>query len=163
MRRLFLLLCALVPCACRPATEATPGARTVSRVVFHKSSGPVVPPWSEQYVISTSGIQFRRTSEPGSRINVGTWDLLSSAGVPELLARLAVLDCSRIKEILPDDTPEGGGTTSYLVEYGDGTRCSVYYRDGITYSGAEELVGAIDGLIASLSLPEGASGLFVSP
>ena len=114
-------------------------------------------------MISSTGIRFQRTGEPDSDVNVGTWNLASPADVAALLGRLAVLDCPRIREILPDDTPDGGGSTSYLVEYDDGTRCSVWYRDGITYSGADELIDAVDSFIASLSLPLGASGQHVSP
>jgi hypothetical protein len=163
MKRLLLLLCALVPCACKPASEATPNPRPVSRVTFQKSSGPVAVPWSEHVEISRMGILFRRTGEPNSAINVGSWEMADAAGVSQLFERLSMVDCSQIREIPPDEAPDGGGATSYLVQYDDGSSCSIWYRQGITYSGAEPLVDAIDEFIRGLSLPAGASSLFVSP
>lgn len=163
MKRLLLLLCALVPCACKPPSEATPGLHAVYRVVHEKTSGPVAVPWSEQYTISRTGIEFRRTGDPGSGVNAGTWVLAEFPGGPELFERLGSVDCAGIKEILPEDVPDGGGTTSYLVGYEDGTKCSVWFREGITYFGAEELVEAIDAFIQVLTLPSGAEGLFASP
>ncbi len=163
MRRLLLLLCALVPCACKAPAEATPGPRAVYRVVLEKTSGPVAVPWSEQYTISRTGIEFQRTGDPGSGVNAGTWVLAEFPAVTELFERLGSVDCAGIKVILPEDGPDGGGTTSYLVEYEDGSTCSVWFREGITYAGAEELVEAIRGFVGSLTLPAGASGLFPSP
>jgi len=152
-----------MPCACKPPAEATPGPRAVYRVVHEKTSGPVAVPWSEQYTISRTGIELRRTGNPGSGVNAGTWVLAEFPGVPELFERLGSIDCAGIKEILPEDSPDGGETASYLVEYEDGGNCSVWFREGITYTGAEELVEAIDAFIQGLALPSGAASLFTSP
>jgi hypothetical protein len=159
MRRFLFLLCAFLPCACRQA----PSPRAVVHVAFVQHSGPVADPWSEQYDISATGVRFRRTGEPNSPINAGTWGVAVDPAALELLfARLGTVDCSRIQEVLPEEAPDGGGSASYQVQYAGGDTCSVWYRDGITYSGAEPLVGAIEEFVRGLTLPAGATVRLVS-
>lgn len=160
MRRLLLLFCALLPTACRQA----PGTHVVVRAIFVRHSGPVDNPWSEQYDISSAGVEFRRTGEPGSPINAGTWQLeFDASAVARLCDRLAAVDCSRIQEIVPDDVLDGGGSALYQLHYAGGGTCDVWYRGGITYAGAEPLVAAVDEFVRGLTLPAAASSRMVLP
>lgn len=172
MKRLLLLLCALLPCACGPRSEATrepgppapPGQRTVARVSVVKSSGPVNPQWSEHYEISRTSVQLRRTGEPNSPINAGTWEIKTDAAAVALLfERLERVDCSQIQQIVPEEVPDGGGSASYELRYGDGGTCVVWYHEGITYSGAGPVVDAVEELFAGLALPAGAARVLISP
>lgn len=63
-KRLLMLACALLPCACRAASRPEPCAAAITQVTYHEHSGPVADPWSEDYVISVTGIRFERTGEP---------------------------------------------------------------------------------------------------
>ena len=47
--------------------------------------------------------------------------------------------------------------------YDDGSRCAVWYHDGITYSGAEPLVNATEEFLAGLTLPDAAARFALSP
>jgi hypothetical protein len=147
-----------------PEPPAGHGQRTVARVIVVKASGPVNPQWSEHYDISGTTVQFRRAGEPNSPINAGVWEIEpAAAAVALLFERLGQADCSQIREILPEEAPDDGGSASYEVRYDDGSTCAVWYRDGITYAGAEPVVDAVEEFLASLALPAGATGLLVSP
>jgi len=129
-----------------------------------KASGPTNPQWSESYDISRTGVRLERTSEPDSAISTGEWVIKPDAAALALLfERLGTADCSAIQPILPEDIPDGGGSVSYEVHYDDGSTCELWYREGITYAGAEPLVEAVEELLAGLALPAGDSMLPVSP
>lgn len=166
VKRLLLLLCAMASSACSPRSATTlepgplspAGERTVTLVSVVKGSGPANPRWSEHYDISRTSVRLRRTGEPGSPINAGVWEIEAGAATLAILfERLREVDCTQIHEILPEEVPDGGGSTSYEVRYKDGSTCAIWYREGITYSGAEPLVYAVEEFLASLTLPAGAS------
>lgn len=141
-----------------------PGLHTAERVIVVKDSGPVIPQESEQYDISRAGVRFRRAGETASTINAGEWEIEPDAAALTLLfERLGAVDCTAIRQILPTEVPDGGGSASYEVRYDDGSTCDVWYREGITYTGAEPLVEAVEEFLATLALPTGTSGPLVAP
>lgn len=158
VKGLFLAACAAAPWACgrEPAALAS--------VVYETHTGPVADPYGERFSISRSAIEFRRTGDVGGPVNRGAWAVdLDVAAVDALFEALTDVDCGAIREIVPDDTPEGGGSLLVQLGFDDGSTCAVWYHDGITYEGAGPLVDPVRGFVAGLTLPAEAASTFSEP
>jgi hypothetical protein len=164
LKRFLLAACAVVPCACQPGARETPIPRTVVQVSYIESSGSVLDPWTERYLITDLGIRFIRNGAVDGPINEGTWEFGGQReAIARLFEQLTAVDCSSIQEIPPDELLDGGGSTSYEVLYSDESVCGAWYREGYTYAGADPLVRPIDDLVGGLSLPVEAVERFRSP
>ena len=74
-----------------------------------------------------------------------------------LFAQLGAVDCARLKQIEPDDPPDGGGAESFEIVYANGSKCVLTYDAGVTYTDGARIVAPIQAFVLGLALPADAA------
>ena len=140
---------------------------SITQVSYTSDSGTILPElqWHEQIVITKSKVSLARNGRvAGTQVNAGSWEIpVDAQQIAKLFEQLATVDCATIKQVEPDDVPDGGGTESYTIVYARGEECSLMYDPGTTYTNGELLVKPIDLFIQSLTLPADAWSRYQLP
>lgn len=138
--------------------------RDITQIVYTSGAGPILPElqWYERITITASSISLARNGRiSATHVNVGTWTWpADTAAVQALFARLAALDPAAIVREEPDEPPDGGGTESYCIAYGQGKEWTLAYDPGVDYSGGDLVVGPIWAFIRALRMPAEAASRY---
>jgi hypothetical protein len=139
----------------------------VTQVSYTSDSGTILPElqWHEEIVIAKSKVSLTRNGRVAdTQINAGSWEIpVDAQKIAALFEQLATVDCATIKQVAPDDVPDGGGTESYTIAYARGKECSLVYDPGTTYTDGELLVKPIKLFIQNLNLPVDAASRYQLP
>ena len=147
-----LCLLAVLLCSCRGVGRC---AGEVSEVTYHRWTGHVIPPWSEDYVISRTKVRLTRTGSVKDDINAGTWEFdVAPQDVARLFEQLETVKWAAIRAIPPDGPiPDGGGSRTYKVTCGSGSSALLSYGQGRTYKNGATVTEPIEAFIADMALP----------
>lgn len=155
---LLVLISGLVGC------KGEAQMKQISSVEYSYLSGSILPELqlNEVYRITPDKVIFIRNGVVDkNRVNTGQWDIpFNQADMDQLFADLAKVDCGEIKQISPEDAPDGGHTLGYAILYSDGSTCSLYYFPGTTYKNGEGLTEPVTTFIQTLTLPEEAKAQY---
>ena len=148
----LLILLALALCACTRVGRCAGG---VTEVTYHHWTGHVIPPWSEEYVISGTKVRLTRTGSAEDDINAGAWEFdVDSQDVARLFEQLEAVKWASIRAISPDGpAPDGGGARTYQVTCQRNSGGYLSYGEGRTYKNGEAVTAQIEAFIADLALP----------
>jgi hypothetical protein len=145
--------------------QATGNPRTVTQVVYTRSSGTILPElqWHERISIGPHGVVLDRNGGvPDTQVNAGRWNVPGDSGaVDALLNTLSRCDPTAIARIEPADPPDGGDTSTYTMVYAGRETLTLTCDPGTIYTGAEPMISAIDAMIQGLRLPVEARSLYI--
>jgi len=177
---LILFFLALLLCSClrdgdtgnqsaRPTL--TPKSRSplecvgnVTEVTYDVWSGPISMPYTEEYVISETGVRLTRTgtsgsAPPGQKFNAGTWEFdVDPEDVARLFEQLQAVDWASIVALSQEEpAPIGGGTALYKVTCEGDSSAALWYGEGRRYINGRVVADPIEKFIVNLRLPDNAS------
>lgn len=136
----------------------------ITQISYTSDSGPVLPElqWYEQIVITKNQVSLTRNGKvENSEINAGSWNFaVDEQKVTALFEQLEGVDCSTIKRVEPDVSPDGGHTESYTIVYSNNETCSLIYDPGTTYTNGNLLVSPIKIFMHNISFPAEASSRY---
>ena len=179
-RAILLFLSIIVLCSCRrdrgmwsQSAQATPTPEqsspkecvgNVTEVTYDVWSGPIAMPYSEEYVISKTGVRLTRTgtsgsAPPGQKFNAGTWEFdVDPEDVARLFEQLQAVDWASIVALPREDpAPMGGGTALYKVTCEGDSSAALWYGEGRRYTNGRQVTDPIEKFIVNLRLPDNAS------
>ncbi|NLE75703.1 MAG: hypothetical protein GX605_02980 [Chloroflexi bacterium] len=133
------------------------GMDKIIQVVYTADSGPVIPEmqWHERITISRDKVTLMRNGRADrTLVNAGAWEWTADQeSAAALFAQLQAVDCPAIRRIEPEDSPDGGGATTYTVIRSKGRPCTLTYDPGATYAGGQQIVEPVRAFILGLALP----------
>ncbi len=131
--------------------------KKITRIEYSYLSGSILPELqlNEVYRITSNSVTFIRNGVVEvNRVNTGEWQVpFTQSDIDQLFANLLPVDCSKIKQVTPDDAPDGGHTLGYTIQYDEGKSCSLFYFPGTTYTDGELITEPIHLFIGKLKLP----------
>ena len=126
----------------------------ISTVEYAYWTGPISSPWSEKIVISETSVHLTRTGSRDEGINTGTWDFaVDPQRVALLFGQLKEVDWAAIEAIPPEESLDGGDSTSYTVTCARDSSLSLWYRPGWIYTGGEAITKPVQAFLSELALP----------
>lgn len=141
--------------------------KKIVQVTYTSSSGSILPElqWTERVSLSYAGSSITRTAKiDTSEVNAGTWNLpIDELSLKPLFSSLQELNCKKLERVEPQDTPDGGGTESFIFSYRIGTICEMTYDTGVSYGNGDLYSGLIREFVKNLSLPMGAANRYKMP
>lgn len=156
LRFLLLFLAAVLLAGCGKADDMT----KLLEITLSAEAGTIQPDlqWHEETIITRDSVTFKRSGKvDGTQVNQGVWQVNANrADIAELFATLEAVDLSSIKAIEPDEIPEGGGSTYYLLTFADGGSFSLNYTPGMDYENGSLVTAPLDAFLEGLSLPKDA-------
>lgn len=157
MKHFVLLISGALLCSCNLGSGPPSRLGNISQVSYIATSGPVPQEhqWTERYIVSGTRVRFVRSGPPEAYdLNTGTWEFeIDPQEVQALYGQLEGVDPASVKEVPPEDPLDGGGSTIYEIQYGEGNTLSLWYGDGTRYEGETAVVDPIAAFINRLTLP----------
>jgi hypothetical protein len=126
----------------------------IIQVFYTSDSGLILPElqWHEAITISRNKVVIQRNGKtPGTQVQAGRWEVaVDESSVAALFEQLSGIDVSKIKRVEPQESWDGGGTTSYTLVFSSSAQCSLVYDPGTTYTNGEWIVKPVQAFIQQI-------------
>jgi len=126
----------------------------VTQIIYTVDSGTILPELQahEVYTVTPGTVTLNRKGiNPNTQVFEGEWTFAADEGLLKELFTIAEgRQCSEYKRVEPADAPDGGETVTITLTYDDASECVLTINPGVSYEGAEELLGKIREVLANL-------------
>jgi len=128
--------------------------KEVTRIIYTIDSGAILPELQahEVYTVTPGTVTLNRSGvNMNTQVFEGEWTFATDETLlKELFTIAESRPCSEYKRVEPADSPDGGETITITLTYADASECALTINPGVSYVGAEELLGKIREVLANM-------------
>lgn len=154
MKRILLFTISIVIFMFLIGCDVKSEPKEITQITYTMDSGPILPELQahEEYTITPGTVKLNRTGKSSdTQVFEGEWTFTADEGLLKDLFTIAKSkDCKTYQRVEPQVSPDGGETITITLTYADESECALTYDPGVSYEGAEELLGKVREVIENL-------------